>query len=392
MLALTLLVAAGCPRPQAPPAASAPPGPIAPPSVTPAAASTAAAATWGCVYQGQGGVYWLPLDEGAQPVKLRSLQADDSVSSSDISDDGVRLALIISNGAGEIIDVAGAKTQTVLFSGDTNATTLAWSPDAAAIAYTFQGKLYVYRGGTRQVLVPDKRVTSIAWAPDGKQIAYGRRDSKDSDLGLFVIPAAGGKARQFVPGTRDVAGVSDIAWSPNDKTIAFLHAWEGGALCFIKADGTGYRAEVGPAFGQATWLQDSSAVVYTATDNEVETLGIYRCTPGGKPEPIVRNKAASYDMLPTGLLLVCQGTSDNEPNQPVKIAVKSRPSQGAPSTWSGRVEGSSYAEGRLCPDGQAMAILARDETGDGALSLARIGEDLSQRTTKVERILGWVKR
>jgi hypothetical protein len=386
---LTLIEITGCLKsqvaqlPSSSATAHAAPAPVVPTS------STEPVANWGCVYQGEGAVYWL-APGAASPVKLCSLAADDTVGSSDISPDGTRLAIITGNGTGEILDVAKGSVQTVLFSGDNLAAGLAWSPDASGLAYVNGGKLYVRRGGTKTLLVSDKRVTDIAWSPDGKQIAYGRRDATDKDLGLFVVSASGGKPRQLAKGTRDVFGVASLAWSPDGKTIAFLHSWEGGALCFIKADGTGYRPDVGPAFGDLTWLQDSSAVVYPAMENEVETLGIFRCTPAGKPEAIVRNKNASYDMLPSGLLLSCEGSGDD--SRPVAWNIRPTPSKSAAVGWSGAIKGSDYADGSLCPDGNAVALLARDDKGDGILWLAHPGEEPARAASKVERILGWVKR
>lgn len=387
-IGLALVVSSGCRPPERTAQA---PAPLPPPQPV-AAAVAAATPTWGCVYVGEGGVYWLPTDESAQPVKLRELGADEAAGVAGISADGARLALIVGEGTGEIIDVANAKTETVLFSDDNMAGALAWSPDGAALAYPYEGQLYVYRNGSKTVLVADKRVTNIAWSPDGSQIAYGRRDDRDQDLGLFVVPASGGRPKQLVKGTKDVRGVGDIAWSPDGKTIAFLHSWEDGALCFVKSDGSGLRADLGPAWGRLQWLQDSSAVVYMAGGAEVEPLGVYRCTPGGKPEAIVRNSAATCDVLADGTLLLCEGSSSEKSKAPVKVSVRSGASKGARVTWSGPIPGSSYAEGRLSPDGAALALAAQDATGDSALWMARLGEDLTRRAEKVESILGWVKR
>jgi Tol biopolymer transport system component len=52
-----------------------------------------------------------------------------------------------------------------------------------------------------------------AWSPDGRSIAYfGERGRLDSEYGLYVMPAAGGRSRLLLSWRDD--GIGDVAWLP----------------------------------------------------------------------------------------------------------------------------------------------------------------------------------
>ncbi|MCE5240211.1 hypothetical protein LLH23_17245 [bacterium] len=348
----------------------------------------APAAHWGCLYEGEGGVYWLSATPGAVPVQVLRLEgADNSVDDFAISPNGQRLAIISGGWTCEIIELATG-VRTPVWAADRDPGPLAWSPDGNALAYVQGGVLSVLPvGGTARVLVADKRVSDMSWSPDGKRIAYGRRDENDQDLGLFVIPAAGGQPKQLVRGTHDIYGVADISWSPDGRRLAFMHAWEGGALCFVNADGTGYRANIGAAFGPAKWLRDGSAVVYTAMENEVETLGVYRCGSLGRPEAIISGKNVTFDMLPSGRLLVINSPGERS-KHPTYLKLLPTPRATARPLWQGTIAAaaiSSFFE----PDGSRLALWVQDKQRNESLWIGAVGQSPTRRVGNIKRLLGW---
>ena len=66
---------------------------------------------------------------------------------------------------------------------------LAWSPDGKELAYTDQGKLWVYSpesGTTREVKTGVKAsVTKIGWSPDGEKIAFTAYSGGDAELWMM---------------------------------------------------------------------------------------------------------------------------------------------------------------------------------------------------------------
>jgi hypothetical protein len=90
LAAVTLLLVAG---PKQPPAQSAPTTRVAAAPTTTPGHPEASEGNWGCLYEGEGGVYWLGAAAGAQPIKVLELEGEDnSVDDFAISADGARLA------------------------------------------------------------------------------------------------------------------------------------------------------------------------------------------------------------------------------------------------------------------------------------------------------------
>jgi dipeptidyl aminopeptidase/acylaminoacyl peptidase len=57
------------------------------------------------------------------------------------------------------------------------------------------------------------------WSPDGRQIAFLSEAAKKGQRQMYVVPAAGGTARQL---TNVAFDLSDLSWSPDGKQIGFL--------------------------------------------------------------------------------------------------------------------------------------------------------------------------
>jgi Tol biopolymer transport system component len=94
----------------------------------------------------------------------------------------------------------------------------AWSPDRRRIAFARGGIWVMNADGSRK-----RRLTSRAgdgdptWSPDGRRIAYRRNEPTSFDL--WVVPAAGGRARALLRTPQ--ANELEPDWSPDGRRMAF---------------------------------------------------------------------------------------------------------------------------------------------------------------------------
>ncbi len=132
----------------------------------------------------------------------------------------------------------------------------AWSPDGQRIAFAVVDRslgdrtddaaagLWVMNAdgsGSRRV-ARNAASSDPAWSPDGRRIAFRRFDRLAENSDLYVVNADGSGLRRL---TRHAASVAErahlarwFAWSPDGRTIAFLHNRE---VYIVKADGSGER-------------------------------------------------------------------------------------------------------------------------------------------------------
>jgi Tol biopolymer transport system component len=144
----------------------------------------------------------------------------------------------------------------------------AWSPDHTRIAFAAGG--LVRRSGI-WVMNADgsaqRRLTTRSgdgdptWSPDGRRIAY--RSSSPTGWDLWVVPAAGGKARPLLRTPR--ANELGPDWSPDGRRIA-LQSTRGGPpgqiWVLTLASGQARRLTGGRDSGSPDWAPDGRRIAF----------------------------------------------------------------------------------------------------------------------------------
>ena len=108
-----------------------------------------------------------------------------------------------------------------------------WSPDGwrfvltaapgAGVINWYLAQLYVVGaegGAMRSIYKPPLQLAGPRWSPDGKNVAFiaGLMSDEGSTGGdIFVVPAAGGEARNVTPGI--AASPSGLSWQSADKIL-----------------------------------------------------------------------------------------------------------------------------------------------------------------------------
>jgi dipeptidyl aminopeptidase/acylaminoacyl peptidase len=170
---------------------------------------------------------WLVPTSGGEPRQLTTHPASDSRPR--WSPDGKRIAFISTrDGSPHIwmMDTTGGEAQRIT-NLSTGASGVTWSPDGKLLAFTSD----VYPDCSNDEC-NKKRDDDRAKSPVKAKIAdrllfrhwISWRDDKRSHL--FVIPSAGGQARDLTPGDHDVppfslGGPDDYAFSPDSKEVCF---------------------------------------------------------------------------------------------------------------------------------------------------------------------------
>ena len=169
-----------------------------------------------------------------------------------------------------------------------------------------------------------------AWSPDGKQIAFTSKRGPDADRNenwdIYLIePKPGAKERQLT--TALEADVhpdwgSPPAWSPDGKTIAYLHGGDPKKIEYA----TNFLAIIPAAGGaakiltpdldrnvlQPRWAPDGQSIFVIEEDDRVETV-VNMPVSGGAPKAVVdgRLKITAYAVGKDGKLVVRSSTPDS---------------------------------------------------------------------------------
>lgn len=109
------------------------------------------------------------------------------------------------------------------------------SPDGKQVAYVlsvprklFQEKdgpawtqLHVVdqEGNSRPYVSGDVNVSGVDWTPDGRYISFLAKRGDDKEKSLYVIPLAGGEARQVL---QHPTSISSYSWNPDGRHVTFI--------------------------------------------------------------------------------------------------------------------------------------------------------------------------
>ena len=209
---------------------------------------------------GQWQIYIMELQDG-KPTQLTT--KDESSISPRFSSDGKRLAYAQDYQGDEKFDIfvldLDSKEATNITPGTDESIlpSVRWSPDGKkiAIASNRSGKFSAYSlesAGWEPTLLCDHKYddSSPDWSPDGRWVTFTSM-TRGQDLGVFIVPANGGEARQL----GDENATLDASmphWSPDSTRIAFASASRGMSDIGI------YNL----VDGKVEWLTDSTLECY----------------------------------------------------------------------------------------------------------------------------------
>jgi WD40-like Beta Propeller Repeat len=171
---------------------------------------------------------------------------------------------------------------------------LRFSPDGRSLAYVGVAGLTVLRGGRKLVLAPPPsapkngvQVLADAWEPDGRRIAYA------TTFGVFLVPAAGGKAvRVHRFSRKDMVPFPpfafELAFAPDGRHLAVTIS---GAIRILDLRTRRAVTIEGTAHDLA-WSPDGKRLLYVQgflhpAGDEVMTGDIRTVTPAGRVRTVV---------------------------------------------------------------------------------------------------------
>jgi dipeptidyl aminopeptidase/acylaminoacyl peptidase len=159
-----------------------------------------------------------------------------------------------------------------------------WSPDGARFVATaahgsgdnnwFIAQLYnvnVATGETTSILKPAMQIERPRFSPDGRSVAFiGGLMSDEGVTGgdIYVIPSAGGEARDVTPGMK--ASASWLAWASSGNQIFFTEHTDGGCGAATLDLASGRIAQLWS--GDETITQSSGVSLSLARDGKTSSV------------------------------------------------------------------------------------------------------------------------
>ena len=188
------------------------------------------------VLAGAGIAWWLARSRGSAPaptLTLTRLTSDSGLTTDPaLSPDGKLLAYASDRSGEGHLDIyvkqVGGGEPLRLTQGPGNKRDPSFSPDGTTIAYAGEQEaqgIYLVStlGGPARKIAPDGQ--GARFSPDGKWIAYWLGHVEGAGLNIrgrarvFIVPSAGGAARQIQP---EFVGAAQPVWSPDSTHLLFL--------------------------------------------------------------------------------------------------------------------------------------------------------------------------
>lgn len=229
-----------------------------------------------------------------QPFQLTDLRKLVSLSESQISPDGGRIAVVVSQSDWEkdkskeeidLVSVADASIRSLTFERE-GISNLRWSPDGKSLAFiakdadSKQDQIYIMpMDGGDAVRITDSQtgVEEFSWRPDGKKIAFVAQDTVPNPKAIehhedafrvtennftvraalqpwhiWLVSATGDSAKRLTEGTwslrTDQETMSPLAWNPDGRSITFQQfpdVWEGDSWhsVIVEVDANGSKVD-----------------------------------------------------------------------------------------------------------------------------------------------------
>ena len=139
---------------------------------------------------------------------------------------------------------------------------------AGLAAPSMQAQALAKRAMNFDDLIGMSRVAEAQISPDGKWVAYRvsvpDKAANRSNNNLWIVPTAGGEARQITRSGRDMRP----QWSPDGKWIAFLSSREGGPQVWVIAVSGGEATKltsISTGADNEKWSPDGKSIAFTSS-------------------------------------------------------------------------------------------------------------------------------
>jgi Tol biopolymer transport system component len=266
-----------------------------------------------------------------------------------------------------------------------------WSADGRALVYMQNGNLFYRRlSGSPRQLTTTGDASTASISPDGKMVAFGRKDKQEKDGGLWVVSVKGGEPKRIVEPSGDIFAACCPHWSPDGQWIAFLQAYEGGALGVARADGSDTRVGIEAAWEPLRWSPDSNTVYFPRVLYGEQADGLWSYSVADKRAGLLTasGQQSAYELSPDGTKMLVATAKPAKPRTPAqtKVSILNLPAAtpvGETQTVSGEPHQCLWS-----PSGQIALLLYEKD----ALRLVS-GNDLKtlQRGPEAKALVGWIR-